>query len=95
MLKAGLKFPLSSLHHELLKYLGLSVSQIPSNAWRVFIAMEVLYGAMSNSVKTLTVREFLYYYRPNEIEKSKGMYSFVPRKSVLKMIFETLDSNRG
>ena len=95
VLKAGLKFPLSSLHHELLKYLGLSVSQIPSNAWRVFIAMEVLYGAMSNSVKTLTVREFLYYYRPNEIEKSKGMYSFVPRKSVLKMIFETLDSNRG
>ena len=48
MLKASLRFPLNSLHHELLKYLGLSVSQISPNAWRVFIVMEVLYGAMSN-----------------------------------------------
>ena len=42
MLKAGLRFPLSSLHRELLKYLGLSVNQVSPNAWRVFIAMEVL-----------------------------------------------------
>ena len=48
MLKAGLKFPLNSLHRELLKYLGLSVSPISPNAWRVFIVMEVLNGAMSN-----------------------------------------------
>ena len=46
MLKARLRFPLSSLHRELLKYLGLSVNQVSPNAWRVFIAMEVLYGAM-------------------------------------------------
>ena len=32
MLKAGLRFPLNSLHRELLKYLGLSVSQISPNA---------------------------------------------------------------
>ena len=32
VLKAGLRFPLSSLHRELLKYLGLSVSQISPNA---------------------------------------------------------------
>ena len=39
------------------------------------------------------VREFLHCYRPDEIDKSKGMYSFVLRKSVLKVIYETLDSN--
>ena len=94
VLKAGLRFPLNSLHCELLQYLGLSFSQISSNAWRVFIAMEVLYGAMSNGAKSLTVREFLHYYRSGEINKSKGMYSFVPRKSVLKVIYETPDSNR-
>ena len=55
MLKAGLRFPLSSLHRELLKYLGLSVNQIFPNAWRVFIAMEVLYGAMSDGARRLTV----------------------------------------
>ena len=49
MLKESLRFPLSSLHREILKCLGLFVSQISPNAWRVFIAMEVLYGAMSNS----------------------------------------------
>ena len=43
VLKVGLRFPLNSLHRELLKYLGLSISQISPNAWRVFIAMEVLY----------------------------------------------------
>ena len=32
MLKAGLRFPLSTLHRELLKYLGLSVTQISPNA---------------------------------------------------------------
>ena len=94
MLKAGLRFPLNSLHRELLKYLGLSVGQISPNAWRVFIAMEVLYGAMSNGARALTVQEFLHCYCPDEIDKSKGMYSFVPRKSVLKVIYETPNSNR-
>ena len=56
--------------------------------------MEVLYGAMSNGSRSLTVWEFLHCYRPDEIDKSKGMYSFVPRKSVLKVIYETPDSNR-
>ena len=32
MLKARLRFPLSSLHHKLLKYLGLSVNQVSPNA---------------------------------------------------------------
>ena len=94
MLKAGLRFPLNFLHRKLLKYLGLSVSQISPNAWRVFIVMEVLYGAMSNGARSLTVQEFLHCYRPEEIDKSKGMYSFVPRKFVLKVIYETPDSNR-
>ena len=94
VLKAGLRFPLNSLHRELLKYLGLPASQISPNAWKVFIAMEVLYRAMSNDARSLTVWEFLHCYRPDEIDKSKGMYSFVLRKFVLKVIYETLDSNR-
>ena len=56
--------------------------------------MEVLYGAMSNGARRLTVREFLHYYSPNEIDKSRGIYSFVPRSPLLKVIFKTPDSNR-
>ena len=32
MLKAGLRFPLSSLHRELLKHLGLSINEVSLNA---------------------------------------------------------------
>ena len=93
-LKAGLRFPLNTLKQELLQHLGLSVSQISPNTWRVFIVMEVLYGAIFGGFRSLTIREFLHYYRPDEIDKSRGMYSFVPRKFVLKVIYETPDSNR-
>ena len=55
--------------------------------------MEVLYGAMSNGARSLTVRKFLHCYCSDEIDKLKGMYSFVLRKSFLKVIYETLDSN--
>jgi len=48
MLKARLRFPLSALHRCLLQYLGLFVNQISPNAWRVFLSVEVLYGAMSD-----------------------------------------------
>ena len=94
MLKAGLRFPLSSLHRELLKCLGLSVNQVSLNVWRVFIVMEVLYGAMTDGAKSLTVKEFLHCYRPDEIDKLRGMYSFVPRSLLLKVIYETPDLNR-
>ena len=94
MLKVRLRFPLSSLHRELLKYLGLSVNQVSPNAWRVFIAMEVLYGAMSNGARRLTVREFLHCYPLDAIDKSRDIYSFAPRSLLLKVIFETPDSNR-
>ena len=56
--------------------------------------MEVLYGAMSNGAKRLMMWEFLYCYRLDKIDKLRGMYSFVPRNSLLKVIFKTPDSNR-
>ena len=73
MLKAGLRFPLSTLHRELLKYQRLYVNQISPNAWRVFIAMEILYGVMTDGARRLTVCEFLHCYRPDEIDRSRGM----------------------
>ena len=41
---AGLCLPLSSLHHRLASYMGVSISQIAPNAWRIFIGAEVLWG---------------------------------------------------
>ena len=56
MLKVGLRFLLSSLHRELLKCLGLSVNQVSPNAWRIFIAMKILYCSMTDGARSLTVR---------------------------------------
>ena len=95
MLKAGLRFPLSSLHYCLLQYLGLVVTQISPNAWKVFLGAMVLYVAMSNEARRLTVEEFFNCYRLVEIAQSKGMYSFVPRSLLLRLMYETLNSNRN
>jgi len=93
MLKARLRFPLSSFHHQLLQHLGLSANQISLNAWRVFLSVEVLYGVMSEGARRLTVREFLHSYRPDEIAQSKGMYSFMSRSPLLRLVCKTPDSN--
>ena len=95
MLKAGLRFPLSSLHCQLLSHLGLSANQISLNAWKVFLGMEVLYRAMFDDARRLTVWEFLHCYHPVEITQSKGMYSFVPRSPLLRLMYETPDSNKN
>ena len=59
-------------------YEGLK--DISPNAWRVFLSVEVMYGAMSDGARRLTVEEFFNCYHPAEIAQSKGMYSFVPRR---------------
>ena len=40
------------------------------------------------------MREFLHCYRPDEIDRSRGMYNFACRSLLLKVIFETPDLNR-
>ena len=40
------------------------------------------------------VREFRYCYHPDEIDKFRGMYSLVLSSPLLKVIYETSDSNR-
>ena len=42
MFAARLRLPLMALHHQPTDFLGLSVSQITPNAWRIFISAEIL-----------------------------------------------------
>jgi len=42
MFAAGLRLPLTALHRQLAICLGLSLNQIASNAWRIFIGAEIL-----------------------------------------------------
>ena len=47
MFVAGLRLLLTALHRQLANFLGLSISQIAPNAWRIFIGAEILYGCLS------------------------------------------------
>nr|POE50366.1 hypothetical protein CFP56_55177 [Quercus suber] len=95
MFKARFRLPLSALHHHLLQYLGLSVTQIAPNAWRIFLGAEVLYVVLTKGRCELTMEEFFHCYRPSEIFKFRGIYSFLPRKLSLRLVYETLDSNKN
>ena len=95
MLKVGLRFPLNTLHRRLLQYLGLAVTQVSTNAQRVFLGVEVMYGVLSKGACWMTVKEFFHCYLPSEITQSKGMYSFLPRKPFFRLVCETPTSNRN
>ena len=47
MFVTGLRLLLTALHRQLANFLGLSVSQITPNAWRIFIGAEILWGSLS------------------------------------------------
>ena len=49
MFAAGLRLPLTALHHQLADFMGLSVTQIAPNAWRTFIGAKILWGRLSGS----------------------------------------------
>ena len=47
MFTIGLRLPLTDLHRQLANYLGLSISQIAPNSWRIFIGAKVIWGQLS------------------------------------------------
>ena len=41
------------------------------------------------------LNEFFYYYKPQQISSSKGIYHFLARKSSLRLVSDMPDSNRN
>ena len=63
----GLRLPLNSFARELLTRLGLGVCKFNLNAWRLVVSMQVLWREVFEGNRPLIVDEFLYYYKPSEI----------------------------
>ena len=91
MFAAGLRLPLTALHRQLANFLGLFVSQIAPNAWRIFIGAEILWGRPSGGNRQLSLDEFFYCYRPQHIVSSQGIYHFAAQKKVLRLVSDMLD----
>ena len=95
MFTAGLRLPLTELHRQLANFLGLSISQIAPNAWRIFIGAKVLWGRLSGGSHLLTLDEFFWCYKPQHISSSQGIYHFTIRKMSLRLVLEMPNSNRN
>ena len=95
MFTTGLRLLLMKLHHQLSNYLGLSISQLAPNAKILFIGTKMIWGRLSGRNYQLTLDEFFYCYKPQQISLSKGIYHFLDRKASLKLVFDIPDSNRN
>jgi len=95
MFTAGLRLPLTELHCQLANYLGLSISPIAPNVWRIFLEDEVIWGQLSEGNRCLTLREFFCYYRSQQIYSTKGIYNFVARKPSFRLVSDMPDFNRN
>jgi len=95
MFAVGLRLPLTALHRQLANFLGLFVSRIALNAWRIFIEAKILWGHLSGRNLQLSLDEFFWYYRPQHIVLSQGIYHFTARKKGLRLVSDMPDSNRN
>ena len=92
-LLGGLRLPLNALARKLLTMLGLGVCQLNPNTWRLIVSMQVLLKEMFVGDRPLTVDEFLFCYKPFEINQSQGFYQFTAKGSDCKLIKSLVSSD--
>ena len=91
----GLRLALIALHRQLANFLGLSVSQIAPNAWRIFIEAKILWGRVSSENCQLSLDEFFWCYKPQHIVSPQGIYHFATWEKALRLVSNMPDSNRN
>ena len=91
----GLRLPLNSFARKLLTRLGLGVCQFNPNAWRLIVSTQVLWREVFEGNRPLTVDEFLYCYKPSEINQSFGFYQFTTRGKDYRLIKSLVTSDRN
>ena len=91
----GFRLPLNAFARELLVRLGLGICQFNPNAWRLIISMQILWREVFRGDRPLTVDEFLFCYKPSEINQSLGFYQFTARVKDCRLIKSLASSDRS
>ena len=91
----GFRLPLNSFARELLVRLGLGICQFNPNAWRLVISMQILWREVFGGDRPLTVDEFLFCYKPSEINQSLGFHQFTARGKDCRLIKTLASSDRN
>ena len=94
-LLGGHRLPLNAFARELLTKLGLGVCQFNPNVWRLIVSMQVLWRERFEGDRPLTMDEFLYYYKPSEINQSLGFYQFTAKGRDYRLIKSLVTSDRN
>ena len=94
-LLGGHRLPLNSFSREFVTRLGLGVCQFNPNAWRLVVSMQVFWKEVFEGNCPLTVNEFLYCYKPSEINQSLGFYQFTTRGRDYRLIKSLVTSDRN
>ena len=94
-LLGGLRLPLNSFAREFLTRLGLGFCQFNPNAWRLVVSMQVLWREVFEGNCPLTVDEFLYCYKPSEINQFLGFYQFTVKGKDYRLIKSLVTSDRN
>ena len=89
----GFRLPLNTFARELLVRLG--ICQFNPNAWRLIISMQILWREVFGGDCPLTVDEFLFCYKPSEINQSLGFYQFMVRGKDCRLIKSLASSDRN
>jgi hypothetical protein len=93
MFRAGLRLPFIPIIRELLSFLNLSPHQLSPNAWRTFLACVILWPLSMGPGHTLTIGEFLYFYRLQKNPQSSSVYNFQTRRGKFIQIDSQFSSN--
>ena len=81
-----LRLPLNAFARELLTRLGFGACQLNPNAWRLIVSMQVLWKEVFKGDRSLTMDEFIFCYKPFEINQSQGFYQFTAKGSDCRLI---------
>ena len=91
----GFRLPLRTFARELLVKLGLCICQFNPNVWRLIISMQILWREVFGGDRPLTIDEFLFCYKPSEINQSLGFYQFTARGKDCRLIKSLASSDRN
>ena len=87
--------PFKAFGRELLTRLVLGIYRFNPNAWRLVVFMQVLWREVFERDRSLTVDEFLYYYKPSEINQSLDFYQFTAIGKYYRLIKSLVTSDRN